>query len=104
MASTATASAFYTGLTNSMDTSAGKYGGEFAWFSGIQGAFGAGTVNFIGGIADGSTGYFSLEAPVSLSHPPVLAPEPSTWAMMLLGFAGLGYAGYRAKRGAVALA
>jgi len=23
------------------------------------------------------------------------APEPSTWAMMLLGFAGLGYAGYR---------
>jgi PEP-CTERM motif len=24
-------------------------------------------------------------------------PEPSTWAMMLLGFAGLGFAGYRAK-------
>jgi len=29
-------------------------------------------------------------------------PEPSTWAMMLLGFAGLAFAGYRgAKRGAV---
>ena len=28
------------------------------------------------------------------------APEPSTWAMMLLGFAGLGYAGYwRARKG-----
>ena len=25
-------------------------------------------------------------------------PEPSTWAMMLLGFAGLGYAGYRQTR------
>jgi hypothetical protein len=25
-------------------------------------------------------------------------PEPSTWAMMLLGFAGLGYAGYRNAR------
>ena len=25
-------------------------------------------------------------------------PEPSTWAMMLLGFAGLGYASYRASR------
>jgi hypothetical protein len=23
------------------------------------------------------------------------APEPSTWAMMILGFAGLGFAGYR---------
>jgi len=25
-------------------------------------------------------------------------PEPSTWAMMLLGFVGLGYAGYRTQR------
>jgi PEP-CTERM motif len=25
-------------------------------------------------------------------------PEPSTWAMMLLGFAGLGFMGYRARR------
>jgi hypothetical protein len=33
----------------------------------------------------------------------VAAPEPSTWAMMLLGFAGLGFMGYRAsaKRPAV---
>jgi hypothetical protein len=30
-------------------------------------------------------------------------PEPSTWAMMLLGFAGLGFAGYRkARQGALA--
>jgi hypothetical protein len=28
-------------------------------------------------------------------------PEPSTWAMMLLGFAGLGFAGYRRTRKAV---
>jgi hypothetical protein len=27
-----------------------------------------------------------------------LVPEPSTWAMMLLGFAGLGFAGYRHAR------
>jgi hypothetical protein len=26
------------------------------------------------------------------------APEPSTWVMMLLGFAGLGYAGMRNRR------
>jgi PEP-CTERM motif len=29
-------------------------------------------------------------------------PEPSTWAMMLVGFAGLGFAGYRASRKSVA--
>jgi hypothetical protein len=28
----------------------------------------------------------------------VLVPEPSTWVMMLLGFAGLGFAGYRQAR------
>jgi hypothetical protein len=31
-------------------------------------------------------------------------PEPSTWGMMLIGFAGLGYAGYRAQRKPAALA
>jgi PEP-CTERM motif len=28
-------------------------------------------------------------------------PEPSTWAMMVLGFAGLGFAGYRTRRARV---
>jgi hypothetical protein len=31
-------------------------------------------------------------------------PEPSTWAMMVLGFAGLGFAGYLASRKAAAIA
>jgi hypothetical protein len=31
-------------------------------------------------------------------------PEASTWAMMLLGFVGLGLAGYRARRAAVSIA
>jgi hypothetical protein len=37
---------------------------------------------------------FSLLDGVSLTA----VPEPSTWAMMLLGFAGLGYAGMRNRR------
>ena len=31
-------------------------------------------------------------------------PEPSTWAMMLLGFAGLAYAGLRHQRSKAPLA
>ena len=32
-------------------------------------------------------------------------PEPSTWAMMVLGFAGLGFAGYRrGRKASVAIA
>ena len=30
-------------------------------------------------------------------------PEPSTWAMMLVGFSGLGYAAYRRRRTPVAI-
>jgi hypothetical protein len=37
---------------------------------------------------------FSLLDGVSLSS----VPEPSTWAMMFIGFAGLGYAGLRNRR------
>jgi hypothetical protein len=31
-------------------------------------------------------------------------PEPSTWAMMTLGFVGLSFAGYRSSRKAGAIA
>ena len=35
---------------------------------------------------------------------PSAVPEPSTWAMMMLGFAGLGFAGYRKSRKSAAFA
>ena len=41
----------------------------------------------------------SVSGGISLS-----TPEPSTWAMMILGFAGLGFAGYRTSRKAAAIA
>ena len=43
-----------------------------------------------GGAAPTFNAAFSLSGAV--------VPEPSTWAMMLLGFAGLGFAGYRRAR------
>ncbi len=33
-----------------------------------------------------------------------VVPEPSTWAMMGLGFAGLAFAGYRSRRSAISIA
>jgi len=34
----------------------------------------------------------------------VSTPEPSTWAMMIIGFLGLGYAGFRKAKSARAIA
>jgi hypothetical protein len=73
------------------------------------------------GSADAGSGFLGYQtagldtslnlSPTSLTYeyptsaaPAAGAPEPSTWAMMLLGFAGLGYAGYRGRRSAVAAA
>jgi PEP-CTERM motif len=36
----------------------------------------------------------------SLTFGSLSVPEPSTWAMMLIGFAGLGFAGYRSRKAA----
>jgi hypothetical protein len=46
----------------------------------------------IPGIPDGTV----LDSGSSIAGPSV--PESSTWAMLLLGFAGLGYAGYRRRQ------
>ncbi|MFY9970462.1 MAG: hypothetical protein WAK41_13765, partial [Roseiarcus sp.] len=35
---------------------------------------------------------------ISVSGATTSVPELSTWVMMALGFAGLGFAGYRARR------
>jgi hypothetical protein len=39
---------------------------------------------------------FEVSAPSNSNEPAV--PEPSTWAMMLIGFAAIGFAGYRKSR------
>jgi hypothetical protein len=46
----------------------------------------------------GGTPAPTFNATFSLSG--AVIPEPSTWAMMVLGFASLGFAGYRHARNA----
>jgi len=42
----------------------------------------------------------NISAPeVAIAHP---VPEPSTWAMLLIGFAGIGFAAYRRKHNSIA--
>ena len=41
---------------------------------------------------------YSIEVSPNIGNVAASAPEASTWAMMLTGFAGLGFAGFRASR------
>jgi PEP-CTERM motif len=84
--------------SNAADTTG--YGGPLAHFTGISANLMTGTVVFgANGLAgNGGTTFFSLEEPVTLNTLVVGTPEPSTWAMMLLGFIGLGFMGYRKSR------
>ncbi|HEY1782551.1 MAG TPA: PEP-CTERM sorting domain-containing protein [Roseiarcus sp.] len=61
--------------------------------------FGASSVDsYFSPTCGGEVCAFPLSGTVSVG-PPVTAavPEPSTWAMIILGFAGLGFMGYRRK-------
>lgn len=78
--------------SNASDNSG--YGGPLAFFTGVNATDTSGTVNFLGGLANGGFTYFSLEeAPTAtqLASGPTV-PEPSTLLMMgtgIAGFAGL---------------
>jgi hypothetical protein len=85
-------------MGNATDTTG--YGGPNAFFTNIAPDLMSLTVNFITPIAaNGGTDIFSLESAAKLSNIVVGSPEPSTWVMMLAGFAGMGFIAYR-KRGA----
>jgi len=71
--------------------------GVYAFYSATSSS-GIGGFSF-SGPAQGNISIDNLSATVSST-----IPEPSTWAMMLVGFTGLGYAGYRSRSRTAALA
>jgi hypothetical protein len=101
-------------------TGAGQNPGQAALPGGLTsaptaGAYVGADINAALGNADFSSGTFQLSLGVNSITGTWLAgpnangsgdfdfiassvPEPSTWAMMVLGFAGLGFAGYRKSR------
>ena len=56
-----------------------------------------------GGLIESWNGTLTVTYFYNPAPPPIVpVPEPSTWALMLLGFAGLGYAGWRRRPAALA--
>ena len=91
----------------------GSYDDSFVDWQQFTGVTGAPTIGASGDMWYGSPGSFVADdayAVVTGAETNTLAvsmnavPEVSTWAMMLLGFAGLGFAGYRGSQKSSALA
>jgi type VI secretion system secreted protein VgrG len=105
-----------TASSSSVDLIGGANGGNVFWDVGSSATLGTGTafagtilatasvtLNTGATIFDGRA--IALNGAVTLDGNTVTAvPEPSTWAMMLLGFAGVGFAGAYRSRQSVSMA
>lgn len=73
---------------NANDTTG--YGGPLVFFTNVAGNNNSGTVNIIGGLANGSTTYFSLEENVDLNLRASAVPEPASLALFGTALVGFG--------------
>jgi hypothetical protein len=85
---------------NTTDTTG--YGGLNSYFTNITNGFSTGTVNFIGGLKNGGTLFFSLETAAQGGNGNITGvsssvPEPETYAMLLVGLGLVGFVATRRK-------
>jgi hypothetical protein len=64
----------------------------------VDGYFTSGYLNIVTPGQLDATLNASIESVTVSVDQTAIVPEPSTWAMMLIGFAGLGFAGYRQRQ------
>jgi PEP-CTERM motif len=79
-------------------TALGTIGQALPGGDGTEGGGGGGSLNDAFANLIGNDGVPSGNGELDTSLGPAAAPEPSTWAMLLLGFAGLGALAYRRNR------
>lgn len=77
----------------------GKSSGNFYWcVDSTNGACGASESVVPQNFMDPSAQFATLSGNQVIASTTGATPEPATWALILLGFAGLGYAGFRHSR------
>jgi PEP-CTERM motif len=100
--------AFYNSQYSGMFTlffTDGNYFGVFGPDIGSTGTIQTGTFSAVYGInSNGPPSPSEASGQVLVGPVSSSVPEPSTWAMLVLGFTGLGFAGYRKARNGAAFA
>jgi hypothetical protein len=89
--------------TLSLNNGDSAVGGDVLALTGTSSGDNAGTRWITISSSSTFTGFTAISTQAALEFDMAAVPEPSTWAMMGLGFAGLAFAGFRRRRSAISI-